>query len=79
MMQNKLFKISSARDFLIALLFISFLPNNAHAYIDPGSGSMILQLLLAGVAGIGMFCKLYWRRVCGFFKKSQTSQIQNPK
>jgi hypothetical protein len=33
------------------------------AYLDPGSGSMILQLLLGGVAAIGVSAKLWWRRV----------------
>jgi hypothetical protein len=32
------------------------------AYLDAGSGSMILQLLLGGVAAIGVALKMYWRR-----------------
>lgn len=35
----------------------------AHAYIDPGSGSVLLQLLLGGIAGIGVVAKLYWDQV----------------
>jgi hypothetical protein len=34
----------------------------AYAYLDPGSGGMMVQLLLGGVAGIGVLCRLYWRR-----------------
>jgi hypothetical protein len=34
----------------------------AYAYLDPGSGSMLLQLVLGGVAGITVIVKLYWRR-----------------
>ena len=33
------------------------------AYIDPGSGSMLLQIILGGVAAIGVTAKLTWRRV----------------
>jgi hypothetical protein len=33
------------------------------AYIDPGSGSMLLQIVLGGVAAIGVTAKLTWRRV----------------
>ena len=33
------------------------------AYLDPGSGSMILQLLAGGVAAVGVAAKMYWRRV----------------
>jgi hypothetical protein len=32
------------------------------AYLDAGSGSMILQLLLGGVAAIGVALKMYWNR-----------------
>jgi len=32
------------------------------AYLDPGSSSMILQMLLGGVAAVGVALKLYWRR-----------------
>ncbi len=35
----------------------------AHAYLDPGTGSMILQVILGGVAGMVVAGKLYWKRV----------------
>lgn len=35
----------------------------AHAYIDPGTGGMLLQLLLGGVAGGLVIAKLYWQRL----------------
>jgi hypothetical protein len=47
--------------------------SNAHAYIDPGSGSMFLQLLLAGIAGAGVAIKLYWRRFLAFFSRSSNN------
>jgi hypothetical protein len=34
----------------------------AYAYLDPGTGSMILQVLLGGVAGVALVGKLYWHR-----------------
>lgn len=33
------------------------------AYLDPGSGSMILQVLAGGLAAVAVTAKLYWRRV----------------
>ena len=33
------------------------------AYIDPGSGSLLLQIILGGVAAIGVTAKLTWRRL----------------
>ena len=31
-------------------------------YIDPASGSMILQILLGGVAAVAVALKMWWRR-----------------
>jgi hypothetical protein len=32
-------------------------------YLDPGSGSMLLQIILGGVAAIGVTAKMGWRRL----------------
>ena len=42
--------------------------SSAHAYLDPGTGSLILQILLGGIAGLVVAIKLYWHRflaLCG--------------
>lgn len=39
----------------------------AHAYLDPGTGSILVQSLLAGIAGAAAVFSLYWRRVKDFF------------
>ncbi|MGH6865218.1 MAG: hypothetical protein ACREDO_03360 [Methyloceanibacter sp.] len=36
--------------------------SSAHAYLDPGTGSIILQVLLGGVAGVALAGKLYWHK-----------------
>lgn len=36
------------------------------AYLDPGTGSLFLQLLLGGIAGLAVIAKLYWRRLLSF-------------
>jgi hypothetical protein len=43
-------------------------PGN-QAYLDPGSGSFILQLLIASLVGAAFILKTYWRRIIGFFSK----------
>jgi hypothetical protein len=40
---------------------------DAHAYLDPGAGSALLQGLLAAVAAIAVVAKLYWHRLLRFF------------
>jgi hypothetical protein len=36
------------------------------AYLDPGSASMILQLIGGGIAALAITAKLYWRRMLRF-------------
>lgn len=48
-----------------------FMPNLAHAYLDGGSASMLVQLLLGGVAGAAAIVKLYWYKIRSFFSKNK--------
>jgi hypothetical protein len=52
---------------LVLLLGLLFWPAPAAAYLDAGTGNMILQLLLGGVAGLLVILKLYWQRLLVFF------------
>ncbi len=38
------------------------------AYIDPGSGSLILQAIIGGVAAAGVVIRLYWSRLKRFLR-----------
>lgn len=43
--------------------------DNAHAYIDPGAGSMVLQAILAALIGIGVFVRQARVTIAAFFKR----------
>lgn len=43
------------------LLLMSSTP--AFAYVEPGTGNLILQLLFGVAAGVGLLFKLYWNRI----------------
>ena len=48
---------------------------DAFAYLDPGTGSMLLQVILGGVAAVGVALKLYWHKITSVFgmaKKTDT-------
>lgn len=62
--------------FMFVFAFALDLSTPALAYLDPGTGSMILQLLLGGVAGALVIGKLYWQRLKGFFGKGK--QLPDP-
>ena len=51
------------------ILIIAFLivPSFTHAYIDPGTGSYLLQLLIAGGLGALYTIKTYWSSLKCYF------------
>ena len=55
--------------YAVLLAFFVLLEAPVEAYLDPGSGSMLLQALLGGFAGIAVITKLYWNRVTGLFNR----------
>lgn len=61
------------------LLLLAFLcrPAPAAAYLDPAAGSLILQVILGGVAGLIVLLKLYWRRLRGFLGFAEDGSDQN--
>lgn len=50
--------------FVFSLIFTP----QAGAYLDPGSGSYILQILLASVFGALYLLKVYWQRIIHWIK-----------
>ena len=38
------------------------------AYLDPGSGSMSLQIIAGGLAAVAVTAKLYWRKLLRFLR-----------
>ena len=59
--------------FYIYFIFVFFSP--AYAYIDPGSVSIFLQTILAGIAGIFATYRLWIFKIKNFFKKKKKIQI----
>ncbi len=41
--------------------------NDAFAYLDPGTGSIILQAILGAIAAGFSYCVFYWNKVKNFF------------
>lgn len=54
--------------FVISIINI-IAPQRAFAYLDPGTGSMIVQLIIAGIAGVGCTFAVWKDKVISFFKK----------
>ena len=48
---------------LFLFAFNEFLVSEAFAYIDPGTGSMILQSIIGALVGVGIVLKVYWTKI----------------
>jgi hypothetical protein len=66
---------------VILALFLLTLPQRAYAYLDPGTGSYLLQLLIAGLLGASMAVKIFWGNIKAFFSKksSEGQEIEDVK
>ena len=64
----------------LVLLIGILISTPAYAYLDPGTGSILLQGLLGGLAGAAVFLKLYWHKLLSLFgrkKSDDTNENQD--
>lgn len=52
---------------LLGLHWLLF-PPPTYAYIDPGTGSFLVQVVIAGLLGVLVSLRIYWARIKTFFK-----------
>ena len=48
------------------------------AYLDPGSGSMMLQVIAGGLAAAAVTLKVYWRRLLVFLHIRKPDEETEP-
>ncbi len=60
---------------LSSILLMCWVP--AHAYIDPGTGSALIQGLVAAIAAVGVTLKLYWHRIVKFGRRKKDKDSQS--
>jgi hypothetical protein len=56
---------------LVVLLLTT--PDPLPAYVDPGSGSFLVQMLIAGVLGASVTLKTFWKQIKSHFRRSDSS------
>lgn len=61
---------------LLCVLLAVLCPSTAFAYIDPGTGSILIQGLIGAIAAIGVTLKLYWHRIVAIFTRKQNDHPQ---
>jgi len=64
---------------MISVILLLLFVTDTEAYLDPGTGSMLLQVILGGVAAVGVAIKLYWHKLrvaIGIGKKDKPGDEQ---
>ena len=59
------------------LLFFIISAGSVHAYVDPGSGSVAVQAILAGFLGALLALKIYWKKLMNLFRKSEKNENEH--
>lgn len=67
--------------FVIVLVLIlgSFLSRSAYAYLDPGSGSFFIQMIIAALVAIPLTFKWGWNKISAFFSLIFKKDRKKPK
>lgn len=66
--------------FLLCFVALAIPARQAHAYLDPGSGSYMLQLIVAGLAGFLISLKMFWTQIKSFIIRlfSKSKKVEQP-
>ena len=55
------------RSLFLSLMAVLILTTPAYAYLDPGTGSILLQALIGGIAASVTVGSMYFQRIKAFF------------
>jgi len=60
---------------LLGFGLVGALASTSWAYLDPGTGSYVFQMIVAGLLGAAFAVKMFWVRIRAFFVRlfSRTS------
>ncbi len=60
------FQLISERPIIVlsmVVLLSGFSISDAFAYLDPASGSLVIQMLVGALVGVGITVKVYWYKI----------------
>lgn len=64
---------------ILVLGFSSLVIPVANAYIDPGSGSFILQMAIGALLGLSVTLKVFWGRIMSLFSRRKLVEHEEEK
>ena len=54
---------------LMSIFLVLVLVDQSYAYIDPGTGSMLVQAVLAAIAAVSVSIGIFWHRIRSFLNR----------
>ncbi len=73
-MSSKSFKIVAW--LVVGFIFVLF-PSSSYAYLDPGTGSYVFQMMIAGLISCAYIGKIYFYNIKKFFKKIFSRNVKD--
>ena len=59
-----------AKAIIFVMMLVFIIPQPVSAYLDPGFGSMVWQLVVTVLFGVAFTLKMYWQKIKNFFSRS---------
>ena len=54
---------------LMSIFLVLIFVNQSYAYIDPGTGSMLVQAVLAAIVAVSVSIGIFWHRIRSFLDR----------
>jgi hypothetical protein len=51
------------------IMLVSSFDGTLYAYLDPGTGSIVIQAVIAGIVGALAIVRLYWHKLRSIFRR----------
>jgi len=72
--------LKKALKLILAFILVSSIaPQKVYAYLDPGTGSYLIQIIIASVAGGGYLIKANWGRIRAILSKKNKKEAEDGK
>jgi hypothetical protein len=65
-----------SRSTMFLVIFIIFVFYAECAYIDPGTGSFFIMILIGFLSGIGFTIKMFWKKIVAFLKGERPKKAE---
>jgi hypothetical protein len=59
------------RSLLVPLICLALIPTAAYGYLDPSTGSLVLQVIVGGFLTAIAAVKIYWKKLKSIFVKDR--------